>query len=286
MLVNILEQSFLFFPLALGLYISYAVLKIADLTTDGSFVLGAALFGLSVHLGIHPVLSMIIAMTGGSLCGMAISFIQTKFHLHPLIAGILLVFILNTLTLKLMGRPNLSLLDHPSIFSLIDPDKIFFLFSLTLVLLALAAFILTSQIGIMLHALGNNPTLLNLFGKNANAYRMLGLSISNSLVGLSGALTAQASGYVDTSMGLGIVLIALGTVMIGQQIYRALFANLPLKNILRLTSCLLGIFSYFFLIHILISIGLDPIYLRLMIGVSLIGFLAITRKKNLQEVHV
>ncbi|MBS0627889.1 MAG: hypothetical protein JSS09_06720, partial [Verrucomicrobia bacterium] len=163
-------------------------------------------------------------------------------------------------------------------------NKIFLLFSLTLILLIGAALTLTSQIGIMLHALGNNPTLLNLFGKNASLYRMLGLSISNSLVGLSGALTAQASGYVDTSMGLGIVLIALGTVMIGQQIYRSLFTNFPLKNILKLISCLLGIFSYFFLIHILISIGLDPIYLRLMIGVSLIGFLAVTRKKTLQEV--
>ncbi|MBS0628495.1 MAG: ABC transporter permease, partial [Verrucomicrobia bacterium] len=127
MFLNILEQSFLFFPLALGLYISYAVLKIADLTTDGSFVLGAALFGLSLHQGISPILCMLIAMAGGALCGIVVSFIQTKFHLHPLIAGILLVFILNTLTLKLMGRPNLSLLDYPSIFSSIDLNKIFLL---------------------------------------------------------------------------------------------------------------------------------------------------------------
>ncbi|MES2198707.1 MAG: ABC transporter permease [Chlamydiota bacterium] len=283
MLFNILEQSFLFFPLALGLYISYAVLRIPDLTTDGSFVLGAALFGVSIHLNIHPVLSMGIATFGGALCGAAVSFLQTRFHLHPLIAGILLVFILNTLSLKLMGRPNLSLLDRPSIFSLIDPSKLLLLFSLTFTLLISAAFLLTSKTGVLLHALGNNPTLLNLFGKNANAYRMLGLCISNGLVGFSGALTAQANGYVDTSMGLGVVLIALGTVMIGQQIYQFLFANLPLKNILRLLSCLTGIFAYFFLINILISAGLDPIYLRLMIGLSLIGFLAITRNKKLQE---
>lgn len=285
MLFNILEQSLLFFPLALGLYISYAVLRIPDLTTDGSFVLGAALFGVSIHLGINPVLSMLISMLGGALCGGAVSFLQTRFQLHPLIAGILLVFILNTLSLKLMGRPNLSLLDHPTIFSLIDQNKFYFLFPLTLSLLLGAGFLLTSKLGIMLHALGNNSTLLNLFGKNANAYRMLGLCISNSLVSFSGALTAQANGYVDTSMGLGIVLIALGTVMIGQQIYQFLFTGLPLKNFFRLLACLIGIFAYFFLINILISAGLDPIYLRLMIGLSLIGFLTLTRNKNLQEIR-
>ena len=284
MLFNILEQSFLFFPLALGLYISYAVLRIPDLTTDGSFIFGAALFGISIHLNIHPALAMVIAMAGGALCGIAVSFLQTHFHLHPLIAGILLVFILNTLTLKLMGRPNLSLLDHPSIFSLVDQSKLYLLFSLVTLLLISAAFLLTSKTGILLHALGNNPTLLNLFGKNANAYKMLGLSISNSLVGLSGALTAQANGYVDTSMGIGMVLIALGTVMIGQQIYRFIFLDFPFKNTLRLFSCLLGIFAYFSLINMLIAVGLDPIYLLLMIGLSLIGFLAMTRNKNLQEI--
>lgn len=285
MLFNILEQSFLFFPLALGLYISYIVLKIPDLTTDGSFVLGAALFGISIHLNIHPGLAMVIAMSGGALCGMAVSFLQTRFHLPPLIAGILLVFILNTLTLKLMGRPNLSLLDHPSIFSLINPSKLPLLSCLTIILLLCGTFLLSSKTGILLHALGNNATLLNLFGKNAKAYRMLGLSLSNSLVGLSGALTAQANGYVDTSMGLGIVLIALGTVMIGQQIYNFVFIKLPFKNVFRLFSCLIGIVAYFFLINILISTGLDPIYLRLMIGISLIIFLAMTRNKNFQEAY-
>lgn len=286
MLLNILEQTLLFFPLVLGLYLSYSVLKIPDLTTDGSFVLGAAFFGISVHLNIHPALAMGISMAGGALCGFAVSFLQTKFYLHPLIAGILLVFILNTLTLKLMGRPNLSLLDSPSIFSLLNSGKLSILLPLAFLLLTLVSLLLTSKIGIMLHALGNNGTLLNLCGKNANAYQRLGLCVSNSLVGLSGALTAQANGYVDTSMGIGIVLIALGTVMIGQQIYKTLFTNLPLKNILKILSCLLGVFLYFFLIHILISLGLDPIYLRLMIGVSLIGFLSLTRKKTLHEVRL
>jgi putative tryptophan/tyrosine transport system permease protein len=100
MLLNIFEQTLLFFPLVLGLYISYAVLKIPDLTTDGSFVLGAAFFGISAHLGINPVTAMVIAMGGGALCGLAVSFLQTKFRLHPLIAGILLVFILNSFALS------------------------------------------------------------------------------------------------------------------------------------------------------------------------------------------
>lgn len=279
MLISILEQSLLFLPLALGVYISYGVLRIPDLTTDGSFVLGAALYAISIHSGLHPALGMVLASTAGLCAGSINSLLQSRFHLNPLIAGILLVFIFNTLTLKLMGRPNLSLFDHPSIFD--SYPKLLTLAGLSLALIIAVGYLITSRIGLHLRAFGNNPTLLNLSGKNSHLYRLLGLSISNGLVGCSGALTAQANGYADLSMGTGMILIALATVIIGQQLYRTLFKRPPLPSFAKLFCSLLGIIAYFSTVNMLISLGFDPIYLRLMIGLCLIVFLTATQQRLL-----
>lgn len=278
MMVSILEQSLLFFPLTLGIYISYIVLRIPDLTTDGSFVLGAALFAVSTYAGLSPPFAMVIAMGGGIFSGIAVSLLQTRFHLNPLIAGILLVFILTTLTLKLMGRPNLSLFDRPSIFSLASQMTV--LISCSFFFMIAIAGVLASRLGLMLYAFGNNPTLLNLYAKNANTYRMLGLGISNGLVGFTGALTAQANGYADVGMGTGIILIALGNVVVGQQIYRSFFRRIRRNVFLKLLGCLFSTIIYFSIVNILIFLGCDPVYLRLMTGLCLIVFLVMTHEKN------
>lgn len=284
MFLSIIEQSCVFLPLALGIYISYGVLRIADLTTDGTFVLGAGLYAIAVVFGMGPLAAMSISVLGGMTAGVIVSILQTRLHLNPLIAGILLVFILNTLTLKIMGRPNIALFNHPSIF---------FSYSKLAVLILIGAFfllsgagLLASRLGLMLHAFGNNPTLLHLCGKNGNGYRMLGLSISNGLVGYGGALTAQVNGYADVGMGTGVILIALGTVIIGQQIYNCLFQKLLFAHLLRLICCFLAIVVYFATVQALLALGLDPIYLRLMIGVCLIAFLGMTQKKLTQKATI
>jgi putative tryptophan/tyrosine transport system permease protein len=138
--------------------------------------------------------------------------------------------------------------------------------------------LLASRLGLMLHAFGNNPTLLHLCGKNGGGYRMLGLSLSNGLVAYSGSLTAQINGYADIGMGVGMILIALGTVIIGQQIYTLLFKDLPFAPLMRLICCFLAAVLYFSTVYALLALGLDPIYLRLMIGICLIIFLGTTQK--------
>lgn len=277
-ITSILEQSFLFLPIAIGIYISYGILRIPDLTTDGTFLLGGALFALALGIGLPPSLAMGAALLGGALAGGVASFLQAAFRLHPLIVGILLVFILNTLTLKMMGRPNLSLFDKPSLFS--SGEKL-----VPLILLAGGTLIgigalLTSRLGLMLRAFGNHPTLVDLSGKRGSVYRMIGLSLSNGLVGFGGAIAAQANGYVDVGMGTGVVLIALGTVLLGKQLYRALFPRRLFSSLLQLFCCFLGVLLYFLLVHGLLSLGLDPLYLKLMIGICLLFFLAMTRKKG------
>jgi putative ABC transport system permease protein len=282
MIINIIEQSLLFLPLSLGIYISYVVLRIPDLTTDGSFVLGAATYAIGIHAGLNPYLAMSLATSAAVLAGMTVSLLQTQFRLNPLIAGILLVFILNTVILKLMGKPNLSLYDQVSIFPQ-NGSKLMVLLYLALLATVGVALLLKSRMGLMLYAFGNNSTLLCLSGKNSQMFRMLGLSMSNGLVGFCGALTAQVNGYVDIGMGTGIILIALGTVIIGQQLYEYFFRRPSFAQLLKLIFCFIGVFIYFFVVNSLISLGLDPIYLRMMMGVCLIGFFAMTREKTRLE---
>lgn len=278
MFLSILEQSCVFLPLALGIYLSYGVLKIADLTTDGSFVLGAGLYAIVIGFGMPPIVGMCCAICGGLLAGVVVSLLQTRLQLNPLIAGILLVFILNTLTLKIMGKPNISLFNHPSIFG--GFSKMTVLVPIAMCLLMSGTGLLASRLGLMLQAFGNQPTLLHLCGKNSHSYRMLGLSLSNGLVGCSGALTAQINGYADVGMGTGVVLIALGTVIIGQQIYSYVFQRPSCASFLRLLCCFLAIVLYFLTVQALLALGLDPIYLRLMIGLCLIAFLGMTQKQK------
>lgn len=281
MLLSIIEQSCVFLPLILGIYISYGVLRIADLTTDGTFILGAALFAIFIKWDLNPCLATCSSLLGGMVAGLVVSLLQTRLHLQPLIAGILLVFILNSITLKMMGRPNISLFDSPSIF--FSYPKLAILIPLGILLLLSTAGLLASRLGLMLHAFGNHPPLVHLCGKNGNSFRMFGLSLSNGLVAFSGALTAQINGYADIGMGVGMVLIALGIVIIGQQIYKSLFQTLPFPLLQRLICCFLGGALYFSTVYALLALGLDPIYLRLMIGISLIAFLAMTQKKVTQR---
>lgn len=283
MFLNILEQSLLFLPLALGIYISYTVLRIPDLTADGSFTLGAAVYAVSVHAGLSPLLATSLGFVFGVIIGIIVSFLQIRLRLNPLLAGILLVFILNSFTLKLMGSPNLSLFDKPSIF-LNNSTKLVMLLPLGFLLILSLGLLLTSRLGLMFYAFGNNSTLLNLCGRNAQAYRIIGLSLSNGLVGCSGALTAQASGYADISMGTGVILIALGTVIIGQRIYHAVFHPTSFSKFIQLVFCWIGVMIYFGTIHLLLSLGFDPIYLRMMTGLCLLGFLSMAYNKKNQEV--
>lgn len=186
-----------------------------------------------------------------------------------------MVFILTTLILKVMGKPNLSLLDYPSSFSLLS------LSCIAVILLTSIAIFLHSKPGLFLHGFGGNPSLFHLLGKNGILYRIIGLSIHSSCAAISGALTAATNGFVDISMGIGIVLIALGTLILGQKIYQYFFLSSPYPHITALACSVIAVFIYFFLLHSLLRVGLDPMYLKLAIGVFLMSLLITTHKERL-----
>lgn len=282
MFTQILEQSLLFFPLAMGVYLTYSILKTTDLTVDGSFVLGAGVFAKLVTSGFNPILSFFIAILAGALAGIGVSLIQMKGRITPLIASILAVFILSSLNLIIMERPNISLLKAPTLLTLIPEGSAFIFIASTTTLSALGLFfLLQSKTGLVLRALGENPLLLRLMALHAYRYKMLGLILSNALASFCGAMTAQIYGYADINMGFGMALIGIGTVAIGEQMREHLLpSSLINNNAGRLLFCFSAVLIYFFSLNILIQYGINPLHIKMAIGFLLIACLGVTGQKE------
>lgn len=277
-LISMFTQSMLFFPLVLGIYISYGILKTTDMTVDGSFVLGAAVFARMVTLNVSPVISFIVAILAGTAAGIMVSAIQAKGKINSLIAGILALFILYSFNFMVMGRPNISLLNQPTIFQLGSNSTMSWVIVglfVALLTILLGLFIL-SRFGMVLRAFGDNPFLLQKLGKSTEGYRFLGLALSNSLVALCGALTAQVHGYADVTMGFGMTLTGIGAVVIGKH----LIETIPRKNNFSighdLSGCFLGTSLYFLAINLFLFFGINALHVKMLLGIVLVFLLRTT----------
>lgn len=277
-----LTQSALFFPLVLGIYISYGILKTTDMTVDGSFVLGAGIFARLITLHISPFISLLVAMLAGAAAGILVSAIQAKGRIDSLIAGILALFILYSFNFIVMGRPNISLLGQPALLTFKNGDPLsWFIVALVVLLLTiLIGFLCISRFGMVLRAFGDNPSLLKRLGKSIEQYRFTGLAMSNSLVALCGALTAQVNGYADVGMGFGVTLTGIGAVVIGKH----LIANFPKKQSFSirhdLSGCFLGTSLYFLAINLFLFFGINALNIKMLLGVVLIFLLRTTIKQS------
>lgn len=268
--VQILEQACLMFPLVLGMYLSFSVLKIADLSVDGSLVLGAALFAKLITLGFHPALAAISATGGGMLSGIFVALVQRHNRIDPLIAGILMAFILNSLSLIIMQRPNIALLDLLST----TERHIMLAVLIPAVVIFLGIFLL-SRTGSWLKAFGNNQHLVATLGRDPEPLRMLGLALSNGLAATSGCITAIASGYADINMGFGQALIGIAMILVGRQLLHVFKRQDVIKDFSAIFFTFVGVIIYFILINEIIRFGLNPVYVKMAIGFLLIIFLFI-----------
>jgi putative tryptophan/tyrosine transport system permease protein len=262
LILESLEQSLLFFPLALGIYLSYAILKTTDMTTEGSFVLGAGVFARLITLDFGMIISAIGALFLGGVAGIGVSAIQAKDRINPLIAGIIGLFILYTLNFEIMGRPNIGL--HQVMISKTTAYAIILLSAILLL------FLVASRFGLMLRAFGSNTTLLKTLGKKVELYRMVGLSISNALAALAGVMTALTVGYADLNMGFGMTLTGIGTVVIGKEILHRFFPGVTYNPIIELIAVFCGVTLYFIAVNGLLSFNINPIYLKFFLGILLI----------------
>jgi putative ABC transport system permease protein len=264
---TIIGQALIFLPLVLGLYITYAVLHIADLTVDGSFVTGAAVFGITAGSGISPVVAVFLAVLAGSLTGIAAAIIQYKNRVDPLIAGILMSFMLYSVNLRIMGKPNIALFYLNMTFT----DSVINTTVLALLLMLFLTLLLKSRYGLGMKAFGNNRLLMYELGLSPELTRAASLALGNALAALSGALTAMHYGYSDINMGIGMAIIGIAAVVIATSVFAKLEALVAYRfsDIFALTCCLFACLLYYSVTYTALRYGIDPINIKLLIGIML-----------------
>lgn len=226
---------------ALGVYISFRILDFPDLTIDGSFPLGASLAAAMIAGGSNPYLTLPAAFVVGALAGIVTAFIATRLKIHSLLASILTTTALISINLRVMGRSNIPLLNTPTIFSPFSApfrsflenfqnqnllklsNNLLVIFSIGMVVLLVKLLFdgfMRTERGLAMRATGDNQQMIRALGRDTQGMVVLGLSLSNGLVGFSGAIFAQYQGFADVNMGLGLIIAGLAAVIIGETIFR------------------------------------------------------------------
>lgn len=271
------QQMLLFLPLAFGMYLTYCVMNTTDLTVEATFVLGAAIFARIYTQFNSSPLAIMAAILLPSLAGLAVAMMRKFARIDSLIASVLAIYMLYTVNFTVMGRPNISLImSHLVLLNDQHTHPILVWGGLTLGVLVLATFlvfILHGRFGLLLRAIGINENLAKQLGENVFLLTIIGLMLSNSLSALSGLLTAQINGYADIGMGTGMALTAIGAMMIGMTIFRRHQA-IHFNAAIDLLACAFGVFIYFIILNTLLYFDVNPIYLKLLMGLMLVFFLS------------
>jgi putative ABC transport system permease protein len=230
LLVHAIEQGLAYGIAALGVFLTYRILKFPDLTVDGSFVTGAAVASLLlINHGFDPFLVLVIAFAAGAAAGLVTGVLNTQFGITNLLAGVLTMIMLYSVNLRIMGRPNLSLHRIPTAMRVVEAAWtplgslaiLAFVAMLTLVVKLLLDAFLRTEIGFALRATGDSEAMITAQGVNTKSMKLLGLALSNGLVALSGAVVAQYSGFADVGMGIGTIVTGLAAVIIGGTLIRS-----------------------------------------------------------------
>ncbi len=229
LLLHALEQGLVFGIMVLGVFITYKILDFPDLTVEGTFPLGAAVAAKVIFSGGDPLWGTFLAIIAGSLAGLITGLLHTKLKLTNLLSGILTMTLLYSLNLRIMGRPNIPLLGKVTLleeiknfFPNLSMDYLipFFFLFIVIIIKFILDYFLSTEIGLTIIATGDNEQMIRSLGVNTDFTKIIGLCISNALVGLSGALFAQYSGFADVNMGLGTVVSGLACVIIGISIIK------------------------------------------------------------------
>jgi putative ABC transport system permease protein len=288
LLLNSFYEGLAYGLVAIGVYITFRVLAFPDLTVDGSFPLGGAVAAVLIINGVNPWLATAIAFIAGMCGGLVTSLLNTVLRINALLAGILMMVALYSVNLMIMGRSNIPLLREITVFDqaaqLFRTDtsnefSIIFMVILVIIVLAILNWFLRTDIGLALRATGDNEQMVRGLGGNTNMTTILGVSMSNGLVALAGAMIAQNQGFTDVGMGIGMIVLGLASVIIGEGIFRP-------RGITRILLAVVGgTFAYRLFLGIALRLGLPPTDLKLITAVLVIIVLAIPfiRKKLRHE---
>ena len=267
-LIPTVAQGLMWALMALGVYITFRVLDIADLSVEGSFPLGAAVAATALVSGYGVTAAFLLAAIAGALAGIVTGILTTKLKIPPLLAGILTMIGLYSVNLHVMGKANVALLRVDTVFSYaaglgLTSDMAMMAVGLVGVMLVgvILYWFFGTELGTAIRATGCNSQMARAQGVNTNSMIVLGLLISNALVALSGALVCQANGFADVGMGTGTIVIGLASVIIGE----VLFSPKSFKT--SLIAVVLGSIVYRIVIALVLEMGMPPNDLKLFTAV-------------------
>lgn len=278
-LLSATSEALLWSIMAIGVYLMYRILDIADLSAEGVFPLGASVCGILLISGIHPLIATIMALIAGSLAGLVSSLLHTKLKIPALLAGILTMTGLYSINLRIMGRSNIGLAKTNTLLSIVEnfvskdyAGLVIGAIALLIVISALYLFYKT-EIGLAFIATGDNEAMSQANSINTDNMKIIGYMISNGLIALSGALLCQLNGFADTASGVGTIVIGLAAVII---------AGVIVKNarfVYRLLSVVVGAIIYRLVIGLVLEFNIEASDLKLISAVILTLFLYLPNVK-------
>lgn len=282
---SIIIQGLIFAILALGVYITYKILDFPDLSVDGTFPLGAAVTAVMIAKGANPFVTLPVAFMCGAFAGMLTGIIHVKLKVRDLLAGIIISTSLYTVNLRIAGKSNVPFFSKDTIFTSGPIKKLFNNINTTVLKIIVVAVIvvvlkilldlyLRTRSGYLLRATGDNSTLVTSLGKDKGLVKILGLSLANGLAALAGCIYAQEQYYFDVSMGTGMVMLGLASVIIGISVFRGIRFMKPT------TAVVIGSVIYKLCIAIAIAAGLGANDLKLVYSVLFLVILVSTRERR------
>ncbi len=273
-------QGIIWGIMAIGVYITFRVLDVADLTVDGTMGTGGAVVVLCMTSGMPVYLAMLIAFAAGCVAGFVTGVFHTKFGIPAILAGILTQLSLYSINLRILGgkaNQPLSARNYNLIFSLGEiPKSLIFGAVFVVVVIAALYWFFGTELGHGIRATGNNEAMARANGINTDRNKVLGLILSNGIVALSGAMLTQFQGYADVNMGRGAIVIGLAAVIIGEVIFGKIFKNFALK----LLAVTIGGIVYYIVITLVLRLGLNANDLKLFTAIVVALFLGIPYWKN------
>lgn len=286
MIISSIGQGLLWGILGLGIFMTYRILDFPDMTTEGSFPLGGAVCVTAIVHGIPPFLATLLGVLAGMCAGFMTSLLYTKGKIPVILAGILVMSGLNSVMLFVMQTPNLSLRNQPRIQDFFTNMNLPAHYDIVIVgllavsiIIGLLLFFFNTELGQAYIATGDNESMARSIGINTNRMKILGLTLSNGVIALSGALVSQNDGYADVSKGIGVIVIGLASIIIGE----VLFGELSFSG--RLVAIIIGSVIYQLLILLVIKLGFDTTYLKIFSAIVLAICLMIPQlKKSLKLV--
>ncbi len=266
-LMNSLDQGLITAFMVIGVLITFELMGFPDMTVEGSFMLGGTVSATLLASGEHAVLATLVGAGTGAVAGACTAIMHTKMGINPIIAGLLTTSAAFSIALVVMGRPNLSLLQVTSLYDWVIssvglPESVWSRIGVTAVLLlAVGAFVLwflNTDLGITIRALGSNEGMLRALAVDTDRTKLIGMAVSNALVALGGALATQGQGFADVNMGLGALVAAFASLVVGRAIFRSR------RLVVWIIAAVVGAVIYRALLNLALRTGLAPDYFKLL----------------------